>query len=63
MQAAEAGVIRRPHTYALGRTCTTPGCGARLSRYNASDHCYLHTEAHFPRVRGEFTESWTARHG
>jgi len=53
---------RRPHSYAEGRVCSTEGCGAQLSRYNSSDHCFLHAPARFPRLRGEFTESWVARH-
>jgi hypothetical protein len=53
---------RRPHRYAEGRVCATEGCQAQLSRYNSFDHCYLHTPAHFVRLRGEFSESWVGRH-
>jgi hypothetical protein len=32
----------RVHVYGAGRTCAAPGCGTRLSVYNASLRCSLH---------------------
>ncbi len=35
----------RTRTYQQGRTCAYPGCTTRLSMYNPSPMCALHTEA------------------
>jgi hypothetical protein len=36
-----------------GRRCSAPGCGTRLSVYNAMDHCWQHAEVVFPNHRGK----------
>ena len=53
---------RRPRNYGQNRICRMEGCGVRLSRYNQSVHCFQHAPARFPRLRGEFSEEWTAKH-
>jgi hypothetical protein len=52
-----AGVVKRggsptsatsgkaPKTYEDGRVCGQPTCFTRLSRYNADEHCFLHSSA------------------
>ena len=35
------------------RVCAQPDCETRLSRYNASDHCWQHADATFPTFRGK----------
>jgi hypothetical protein len=40
-----AGRSNRARTYQTGRTCGHPGCNTRLSVYNPSTTCALHTEA------------------
>ena len=30
------------------RTCIEPGCGVRMSAYNHSEKCWLHSTADFP---------------
>jgi len=63
MRASTIGrAHRRPHTYGEHRVCATEGCGVRLSRYNKSQHCFQHAPAHYPRLRGEFSEEWSAKH-
>ncbi len=52
---------RRPKTYGDDRTCNTKGCEVRLSRYNRAEHCFNHAPARFPRLRGEFTQEWSAK--
>lgn len=32
-------------TYVPGRVCSHPGCGTKLSVYNASPRCWVHEEA------------------
>ena len=62
MRASTIGrARRRPRTYGDQRVCVTEGCGVRLSRYNKSAHCFAHAPAHYPRLRGEFSEDWVAR--
>ena len=62
MRASTIGrARRRPRVYGENRVCVAEGCGVRLSRYNKSDHCFQHAPAHFPRLRGEFSEEWVAR--
>lgn len=43
------GDPRPSRTYAAGRTCAEPGCGARLSIYNSGDRCSLHHLLEVPR--------------
>lgn len=43
---------RRVRRFALGRTCSHPGCATVLSAYNRGTTCYLHTRAKAPRLRG-----------
>ncbi len=63
MRASTIGrAHRRPRTYGEDRVCRTDGCGVRLSRYNRADHCFQHAPARFPRLRGEFSEEWSAKH-
>ena len=48
------GAAPRPaHTYAPGRVCVAKGCGTRLSIYNESERCWLHTPLRYPLVRGK----------
>ena len=42
---------RPPPTYPPGRYCTTDSCTARLSIYNPTDHCGLHSPRRHPRIR------------
>lgn len=49
---------RRPKTYRSDRTCAEESCATRLSRYNASDRCYLHAPRRRVKARGEFTEAY-----
>jgi len=63
MRASTIGrARRRPRDYGENRVCRTEGCGVRLSRYNKADHCFQHAPARFPRLRGEFSEDWAAKH-
>jgi hypothetical protein len=63
MQASTIGrARRRPHTYPENRVCHREGCQVRLSRYNKSNYCFQHAPARFPRLRGEFSEEWVAKH-
>jgi hypothetical protein len=34
------------------RVCEQPGCTTKLSRYNARNRCWQHTEIAFPNYRG-----------
>ncbi len=44
----------RPNrTYGENRTCAHAGCETKLSRYNRSEHCWMHAEVKFPVVRGD----------
>lgn len=36
---------KAPKTYDDGRVCGQPGCATQLSRYNADEHCFLHSSA------------------
>ena len=40
---------RPPPTYPPGRYCATGNCTARLSIYNPTDHCRLHSPRRYPR--------------
>ena len=42
-----------PRTFTPGRQCAEPNCGTRLSLYNDSNYCSLHTVKVSPRVRGK----------
>ena len=42
---------RPPPTYPPGRYCATDSCAARLSIYNPSDHCGLHSPGRHPFKR------------
>ena len=42
---------RPPPTYPPGRYCTTDSCMARLSIYNPTDHCGLHSPGRHPLKR------------
>jgi hypothetical protein len=35
-----------------GRVCAEADCSTSLSRYNAQDRCWQHTEIVFPNFRG-----------
>lgn len=48
-----AEIPRASRTYAEGRVCDAEGCDTRLSVYNRSRHCWQHTEAKYPVVRGD----------
>ncbi len=62
MRASSIGrARRRPKTYGDDRICRTEGCEVRLSRYNRAEHCFSHAPARFPRLRGEFTQEWSAK--
>lgn len=62
MRATTAGrARRRPKTYGESRVCDSGGCETRLSRYNRNDYCFQHAPARFPRMRGEFTEEYSAK--
>ena len=43
---------RRPKTVGDERTCASPSCITVLTRYNQSEHCYVHRELRYPRIRG-----------
>ncbi len=63
MRATTAGrARRRPKAYGEGRVCADEDCGTRLSRYNRNQFCFRHAPARFPRMRGEFTEEYMAKH-
>ncbi len=32
-------------TFSSGRTCSTPGCSTRLSRYNPNPRCWIHSNS------------------
>ncbi|HZD81072.1 MAG TPA: hypothetical protein VE646_13670 [Actinomycetota bacterium] len=36
-----------------GRVCRVPGCGTRLSMYNAGETCWQHATITFPNFRGK----------
>ena len=40
-----SSVMLKTKTYGLGRICSIEGCGTRLSAYNPSDVCALHSGA------------------
>lgn len=62
MTASTVGRARRkPKTYGLDRVCVSDDCTVKLSRYNRASHCFNHAPAHFPRLRGEFTEEFLAK--
>lgn len=62
MTASTVGRARRkPKTYGLDRVCDSDECTVKLSRYNRASHCFNHAPAHFPRLRGEFTEEFLAK--
>ncbi len=42
---------RRPKVNTGDRVCAAATCATRLSRYNRSDHCFLHQAPRFPRMR------------
>jgi hypothetical protein len=44
---------KRSRTYASDRRCSHPGCITKLSAYNRSDACYVHTQFYVPRLRGK----------
>jgi hypothetical protein len=44
---------RPPRTFTPGRQCAEPNCRTRLSLYNDTDYCSLHTVKVSPRVRGK----------
>jgi len=46
------GRSRRPKTYDEDRTCATPECDTRLSRYNRAEFCHTHRPVRYPRLRG-----------
>ncbi len=63
MRATTAGrARRRPKTYGEDRVCGADRCETRLSRYNRNQFCFRHAPARFPRMRGEFTEEYLAKH-
>jgi hypothetical protein len=43
--ATGASSGKAPKTYDDGRVCSQVACSTRLSRYNADDHCFLHSSA------------------
>lgn len=43
---------RASQTYPEGRTCASPGCGTKLSKYNRRDKCWSHADIRIPRLRG-----------
>ena len=53
---------RRPKTFGEGRVCGDKACPVRLSRYNRAERCFNHAPARFPRLRGEFSDEYSARH-
>jgi hypothetical protein len=46
------GRRRRLKTFDDDRMCASDGCDTRISKYNASDHCYAHTRPSYKRIRG-----------
>ena len=63
MRATTAGrARRRPKTYGEDRVCGADHCATKLSRYNRNQFCFRHAPARFPRMRGEFTEEYLAKH-
>ena len=40
-------------TYPWGRVCRAEGCGTRLSIYNDSEYCWVHTPMGYPIPRGK----------
>lgn len=53
MQGAPlVGLPRKSRTARAGRICAHPGCGTRLSVYNRSTTCSVHTGRQKLRVRG-----------
>jgi hypothetical protein len=45
-------IERQQRRSTQGRVCVTDGCDTRLSMYNHSDHCSLHSPMVTPRTRG-----------
>jgi hypothetical protein len=46
------GLPKPSRSYPSGRTCSEPGCSARISIYNRNDRCWLHLGLKVPRMRG-----------
>jgi len=44
---------RPPRRFAPGRRCAEPECATRLSIYNESDYCSVHSVGVEPRRRGK----------
>lgn len=54
MKGTRPGRMPRPTRVVEGgdRICEQPGCTTKLSRYNARNRCWQHTEIAFPNYRG-----------
>jgi hypothetical protein len=54
MQGTRPGRLPSPSSkHGEDRTCAAEGCRTKLSKYNPSDRCWLHSEVAFPNYRGK----------
>ena len=54
VKGTKPGRMPRPSRATEGedRVCAEPDCSTMLSRYNARDRCWQHTDTVFPNYRG-----------
>jgi hypothetical protein len=50
------GGVRPSRVVEGRRTCVSPDCSTKLSRYNTREHCNTHAPVTYPRVRGRFVD-------
>lgn len=54
MKGTKPGRLPRPSRTTEGaeRECAVGGCSTKLSKYNARDRCWQHSDIVFPNYRG-----------
>ncbi len=54
MKGTKPGRLPRPSRATEGdeRECAEPACSTKLSRYNARDRCWQHSDLVYPNYRG-----------